>query len=419
MGNRIIFKPDGFAITALIAGFFILFSFIFQEPISYNSGLGWDGAEYFKAAKSIAENRAPEAKAPFVYRMGTPYLVAKLFPQDLKAGFFYLNLVFSVINIFLVQLFLGLFIKNRALLISGVILYAGYWQAPLRLTFFYPAHADPAALTFLFAGLFLVFYHKKTGQIRWILFYLTALTFAGGFFREICLVPAFIYFADTFYKRKIIPASSTRAYLSPLPLFAGIAAVLIAKSLVVQTNSYSFITAAAGNLYGKSLIRFIHAAFLAWGPILILPLFFRKSSKEFYRQNPMMLLLIGIFIFFGFSGGFDTERILFWGAPAMYILAAYVFEENCKIAGDRLFLAVLITSQVISSRMFFPTPDYSKGFYKSIIFLTEIPGTNFLNLFTSYGNQKPLLISFTEYLGVFIFLYIVLALKKRKFFISG
>jgi hypothetical protein len=419
MDNQMIFKPAGFAITALIAGFFIVLSFIFQEPISYNSGLGWDGAEYFKAAQNIAENQTPEAKAPFVYRIGTPFLVAKLFPEDLKAGFFYINLAFSVINIFLVQLFLGLFIKNRALLISGVILYAGYWQAPLRLTFFYPVHADPAALTFLFAGLFLVFYHKKTGKIRGILYYLTALAFAGGFFREICLVPAFIYFADTFYKRNIIPATYTRAYLSPLPLFAGIAAVLIAKSLVLQTNSYSFITAAAGNLYGKPLFKFIHASFLAWGPILILPAFFRKSTKEFFRQNPMMLLLIGIFLLFGISGGFDTERILFWGAPAVFALAAFTFEENKKIAGDKFFLAILIATQVISSRIFFLTPDYSEKFSKSIIFLTEIPGTNFFNLFTSYGNEKTLLISFAAYLGVFILLYIFLALKKRKFFISG
>ena len=68
-------------------------SIFYQSQISYNNGQGWDGVEYYKTAQAFKDNIKPLAKAPFVYRIGTPYLAQLTSPSDINFGFKTVNIL--------------------------------------------------------------------------------------------------------------------------------------------------------------------------------------------------------------------------------------------------------------------------------------------------------------------------------------
>jgi len=73
----------------------LLFAFVilnilgakFQKQISYNEGKGWEGVAYYQVAGQFAKGQPIAAEAPMVYRIGTPFLVSKVAPNDIFLGY--------------------------------------------------------------------------------------------------------------------------------------------------------------------------------------------------------------------------------------------------------------------------------------------------------------------------------------------
>src|SRR5262245_56840138 len=54
-----------------------------QERNQVNGGKGIDGAHYYQVAEQLASGADRiEGTVPFVHRVGTPYLVSRLFPSN-------------------------------------------------------------------------------------------------------------------------------------------------------------------------------------------------------------------------------------------------------------------------------------------------------------------------------------------------
>jgi hypothetical protein len=405
--------------------------------LSYHDGKGWDGLEYSKMAEQIAADQPVSARAPFVYRIGTSFLAAKLFPDNLNFGFKFINICAGATGIYLLWFWLTLFISNKAVRILLTASYIFYWQAPLRLSFYYPYHADPLALVFLFAGLILLKYLIESYSFTKLMFFIV-LTFTGVFFREICLIPALILFLSKilsaaqpnsinegfiknmrlFYQRLVSGTSQEGERLSVyiFPLLIGLTGIIITHFLVSQNDNYSFFRAASHWIYTKSILMYFHAWFLSIGTIFTIILYYYSENFEYLKKNKYMLYYLLIIIFISFAGGSDTERLIMWSIPVIYILIGNTVSKHQNIFKRPILLIIIILTQIVSIRAFLLLPDYPDDNSFQIPFLTPISNHfPLFNLWTNHGDGKILLISFAQYVTLALFLsYYIRGKDKNK-----
>jgi hypothetical protein len=433
-----------FAISLLILVAIVL-SDLYQKQISYHDGKGWDGVEYCRMAEQIAANQPVSARAPFVYRIGTSFLAAKLFPYNLNYGFKILNISAGVIGIYLLWFWLTLFVPNKVLRTLLTASYIFYWQAPLRLSFYYPYHADPIALVFLFAGLILLKYLINSYSIKKII-YFSAVTLTGVFFREICLIPALILFItklidsiktpfdrnslkkkaifvfQSLYSRFPMISNEYRIklnftyaiYLTKklfiknvyfIPLFIGTTGIIITHFFVNQNNNYSFFKSAIYWIYAKSILMYFHAWFLSIGIIFIVVLYYFSDNIEFFKKNKYLFFYLIVIIFISIAGGSDTERLIMWSIPVIYVLISNIISKYSNVFKSPILLIIMVLTQIVSIRAFLLIPDYPDDDSFQIPFLTPISNHfPLFNLWTIHGDEKILLISFAEYVTLALFL---------------
>jgi hypothetical protein len=446
-----------FGISLLILAA-IVFSGLYQKQITFQNGRCWDGLEYCKMAEQIVNNQPISARAPFVYRIGTSFLAAKLFPYDLNYGFKFINICAGVVGIYLLWFWLTLFIQNKAVRSLLSASYIFYWQAPLRFSFYFPFHADSIALMFLFAGLILLKYIIDAYSIKKLIFF-TGITFIGVFFREICLIPALILILIKIYPVQTLKSNPTQTLparegfkkksnptqtlptredfktgiktffnnffssLSPfgegfklssefvmssvyiVPLFLGITGIIITHFLGSQDNNYSFFKSAVFWIYKKAVFQYFHAWFLSIGSIFTVVLYYFSENIEFMKKNKYIFIHLLIMIFISFAGGSDTERMIIWSVPVIYVLIGNIVSKHKNVFNSPIILIIIILTQLISIRAFLLIPDYPDNDSFQIPFLTPISNHfPLFNLWTIHGDEKILLISFTEYVTLALFL---------------
>ena len=407
--------------AALLSIITIAISHSVQPEISYNDGLGWDGVNYHQMATQIANDEQISTKAPFVYRIGVPYLVAKLYPDNIKSGFLYLNWIFTILNSILLALLLSRFINRKWVIYLLVFFYITQWHGFLRFGSFYPVQVDPLAITLILSS-FLVLLKKGISIIDII--FISLITIRGGFVREILVIPPFLLIMKAFYYSRsnvgfesnssesansFIPKNSLiqkaieelvklKKYLIFVPLLIFISTYFAIRTYVEPTNSHKFYNAAADMLYTKSLFRFIHSWIVAYGAILILPTLFYKQTWAYLKQHKIMATYLAIIIVFSYVGGADTERIAYWGFPVVFILAGRVLDEIELSKPNLNFLYALLIIQIIAQRIFNIIPDYPSNCEGTTVLLTPIGNCfPYLNLFPAHSELIPAIIGFAEW----------------------
>lgn len=434
--------PSGleFLITALMVIFVNVFSFYTQDLISYNEGKGWDGVDYYKIADDISNNMVPEARAPFVYRIGTPFLASIVEPQNLMAAFTKINIIASSLIPFALLFWISLFYRGLFFRILPVALFSFTWHAPIRMTYFYPIHTDPLAILIMLVLLITLNFlfnneiSKSANQKLFVLF--TLLTIIGAFFREICLIPALLYllvsikinkpiFNNELNRSKLnlvqrikstFHAFELKNKMAFIPILTGFVVLFGIKLFVMNTVSYSFWGAAISWIYRKSFFMYIHSWLIAFGPILFVLIYHFKESYNFLRTNQLSGFFIIIIALLGLAGGSDTERIIYWSMPIVYIMIIKILSINKEIYKNAFMIFYMVVIQLISMRLFWVIPDYPNNYSSKIPILTSI-GSDFpyLDLWTWHGNLKTNLLSFLGYVIAFIIFYSihkVISLKK-------
>ncbi len=390
---------------------FMIFGYYFQEQITYNSGLGWDGRDYFKIAQDFNSHNLPVARAPFVYRLGTSYLVSTFFSNNMMDGFKIINILASVLVIFAIWYFLYTYGTNYLLRLLLVLSYLSYWQSPLRLSYFYPVHSDPIGVLFLFINLIISFKYYNTYKKQY-LYWLILTSFIGVFFREITLIPSIALIISSI--KYLSKYKINYDKLTLIPLAIGLLAIAITHIIAQANDSYHFINSAIGWIYRKSTIMYLHSILLSVGPIILICLYYYKESIEILKNDKFLSSFLVLILFVSYAGGSDTERLIMWGAPAIYVIIAKLISNHKEITKNKLLMVVLFISQMLVNRVFMPTPDYNYTAKSVFPILTPL-ASNFrlLDLWAIHADSRFILISAIQYFLLSILVIILIKYTKK------
>lgn len=305
-------KLDRTLLTAyLVVILYMAIGIWLQPQISLNGGKGYDGVYYSEIAEQIANGEVPASKSPFVYRIGTPAIVAFFAAEVSPKEFRSVNFLASVISIALLVSFLRLYLNDEKLVLLFALLYIMYWQAPLRLTFFYPVHTDPFAIVFLLASLIAVTKIQRGQNIRKNLSLLTMLTVFGVIFREITIAPTLALALSALFSdgiRFVRNSFTLERFRYYVPSIAGLIVFATIVFSVNKTDDSTFFGATLGWLYEKSVARYLHAWFLAFGPVLLLAFFDFSSVKQFFRPKQTAFVLFPADCFCRLGRGFGYRK---------------------------------------------------------------------------------------------------------------
>lgn len=417
---------------AIILSLFFLINVLsqtLQHPISLNNGQGWDGVTYFKVAEQFANHILPNADAPFVYRIGTPLLVSLFFGSDLLLGFKIINIAGNLLAAMLFIFWLRSYLndwKTRVLLST---LFLVMWHGPIRFVYYYPAYTDPWFFVALLTGLIGIRKIQASTTVVRICF-LGLVVFVGVIFREAALIipVAFLFSTNPVILSKEISSALANFQIKRvikgipltffLPLGLGILGLLIVLLTATQDNSYSFVRTAVIMAYDKPLLAYLHAWFIAFGPIIIIPIYYWRGTIRFLAKNQFVLIWLLGFAVLAWIGGSDTERILFWGVPVVYLLIGKSIEDNAVLAKlPPLELTILVVVQLISERVLWTIPDYPNEFSTPFPILTIFSNNfQYLDLFSYHGSRTIQAISFFEYLllGVLLLWWLNYRTKKSE-----
>jgi hypothetical protein len=384
----------------------------FQEPGQFNEGKGTDGVFYYQVAEQFSQGRLPYADAPFVYRIGTPFLAAALFPNDLLTGFKAINITFNLASALLLILWLYEFDLPRWVRLLLAAAFIAEWHGPVRYVYYYPVYTDPSLITFLLAGFYLV---KKTGDrlTTGRIAALGVLVFLEVLFRESALLlPICLLFVgnpvnleEGFLRRLArFRFSELVRPLPPLllvPLLTGVLGWAAVNLLVTQANSYSYLEFARYWAYVKSFPSYLHGWFVTFGPLLFIAIFNWRRSLKFLAENQYLLVFLILNSILAWIGGSGTERLLYFGLPVVYLLIGKAIQDNLSLLKSIPLIVLLALSQAISERVFWTLPDLNAPSTTPFPILTPLTGhLNVLDLFSFYGNRSIEAISLLEYLAL-------------------
>jgi hypothetical protein len=328
----------------------------------------WDSDEYYWMTYTMAMHQPIRASAPWVYRVLVPWLASvpsrvlltRGYPYYVLAYPYYaINVAAAFITTILLIVWLRRFVESRVIRLIIVALFLAEWHGPARFVYFYPMYVDPPFIAFLLGGLMLIERGREDapGSISPLL---TAVCVLGTLCREsMILIPlTFIVAHNPFATRP--GASHWRRDFAALcaPLVGSFVALAFAHAVVAPKFAYATSEGAAAMLKQKPIFTWVLAWFITFGPAVIAVICCdARRTLRFLRDRPHLLFYLGACAVLSFFGGTDTERVLFWALPVVYVLAARAAEQHRAVLTNVALLTVLGLSQAISERVFWPIPD--------------------------------------------------------------
>jgi hypothetical protein len=397
---------------ALFAGISAL-SAATQQPISLHGGQGWDGQVYHRIAEQLAAGERPTADAPFVYRIGVPFLVAACFGDDLLFGFKAVNVVANLVTTLLFVLWLRPFVARAWLRLLLLSLFLTQWHGPTRFVFFYPILVDP----WLFASLFLGLIAIRNVAAKPTLSSILQVGFVAGVGATIREAALILPLALLFSSNPILPSPGMLPALLRLrvrevlrlppialllPLAFALGCMLAIRGFVVSaTNAYAFGHTAVGWLYDKPMLSYLQAWFIAYGPILVVALYgWRRVFSLLAEHQYLAVFLLG-FMTLGWIGGSDTERLLYWACPVVYLLIGIAIEAHLGLLRSLPLVLSFAVAQAFSQRLFWTLPDVPSAAPTPLPILSIAADRfQYLDLYSYFGSRRIEAVSLLEYLVV-------------------
>jgi hypothetical protein len=395
-------------------------SALLQPQITVNDGRGWDGNEYYKVAEQLVAGQRPTAEAPFVYRVGTPFLAATLAPADLMTGFKIVNLAANTLTVSLLVFWFRLFVGDRRVRVALMAAFILAWHGPIRFFWFYPVASEHLA----YATNMVVLLGAQQLRERislGVLGLLGFVTFLGATARETALLAAA---ALPFLRgplRRAVPPRST--LLLVWPFIAGALAFALVHAIGSQTNSYGYLQALLDWFGQKSIFVYVLGWWNAYGPLLALPLFAWRGTLSFLWANQMLALFLLAAAVLGWIGGQDTERYVFWAAPIVYVLVGRSALELAPWL-SRPLVAIIVAAQALAERVTLPipqtehldpltlSPDRSVG--DLLYVLTPLRATEYFDLWSFWMPRLAKAVVLAEYAIVASTIVVWLALARRR-----
>ena len=407
-----------FALTNLVSA-------LRQKPITYDAGLAWE-RDYYLVAAEFAGLGPIAAQAPFVYRLGTPWIVSRISPGNLVHGFKVLNITASFVASLLLLFWLGGFLEDWKIRVLLVTLFLIQWDAPPRIVYHRPVHCDTMYFVFVLVGL-LAIRRYRAHPSHLLLGGLVVLSFVGAMFREIVMIVPVCFLAIHQPFACVGPPGDReiRVRMPPLrhwlPLLAGASGFLLAHSVAHSTNDYSFLATILDFLYTKPALGYLQAWFLAYGPVLFIIIYDWRKARAYLAENQHFLLFLATGAWLGFFGGTDTERLLYWSMPCMYILLGRAIGHHRPVLTRWPVALTFILGQAMTSRVLWTTPDYPTDYPHTFPILQQFGShVQFLDLFSWDGFRYKELLSMAQF-AIYgtVILWVMRRLERRRRFESG
>ena len=357
--------------------------------------------------------------------MGLPFLAAALQPHNLTLGFKIVGHVANAFFLVFFLLWLRLFIRDwrvRSLLVLSLLT---LWFGMFRAIYFYPCSTDYVFYPLLLLGLFCTRWARSRPVAASLC--LAAVVFVGIAFREVIflLALAFLFVENPicfhelrqnllgFHFSKILKLPRPICFI---PVATGLCSLYLTHRIVQAVPSYyGFLSTAWVFLWEKPWFAFLHGAFIAFGPVLLLVLFNWRGTWKFLISNQALFVIaLGCWCL-AYVAGNDTERYWGWSLPIMFVLIGLAIEEHRSLLlrskGLLLFLAA---AQAVSQRFFWTIPDYPTAVRNPFPILT-LPGSNvqYLDLFSIHGSRFVEFVSFVEYAALAVIVLWWLAARSR------
>jgi len=340
-------------LALVLAAAVAMWSAAVQKP---TSAVTWDAVQYYLVSSQIAAAQTPAAEAPYVYRLGMPWLVAQLWPNDAARGFFVINVLCAIALAPLLALWLRVGVERLSMRLSMVALFAAAWHGPIRYVHFNGGYVDPPFLVFVILALGLLDM-MRTNTAAWQWPALTALTVVGTAVREtMLLLPVSAFLLDNPFSDRWRLDVRRIEWRMLAPLAAGAAIVALTHAIVDADTTRSFV-AAAMQWLRKPLSAYLLGWFIAYGPVLALLIFDGRDVLRDLRDRQHLLAFLGMCAVLAFFGGSDTERFLFWAMPVIYLLIGRACERRFAVIGSAAIGAALLVVQALSARIFWTIPD--------------------------------------------------------------
>lgn len=337
--------------AAGVAAVFAVWSATTQQP---TTAVTWDAQQYYLIASQLAAGQTPAAEAPYVYRLGVPWVVAQASPTDPPRGFFVFNVLCGLLTAPLLSLWLRTGVDRVAVRLAMVALFASAWHGPVRYVYFNGGYVDPPFLLFVLLALALL-HIIRTRPRAWMLAAFSLLTIAGTLVREtMILLPIS---ALVMGKRNTLESKRARFdWNMAAPIAAGAVTIAVTHAIVDADTTRSFV-AAALQWIRKPPSAYLLAWFTAYGPVLALLMFDGRRVLGDLKAQPHHMTFLGLCAVLAFLGGSDTERFVFWAMPVVYLLVGRAFERQLPLLKGAAIAAGVVIAQAVSARIFWPIPD--------------------------------------------------------------
>jgi hypothetical protein len=387
----------------------------FQPQITYNNGLEWDGVYYAKITQDFANGLRPQTDLPAVNRIGVPFL-ASLLDGDVVTSWRFLNFIANIFIFILLYAFLSLHFRQQWLRLILILAFLLPFHSLVRRVWWAPVSTDHWDKVFLIAGLIIMDRLKAHGWRVSSTIILSIVTFIGVFFREVVIV---LPFAALFVHNPVnFDSERLRAHsitlppaLSVAPILSGILGLLLVKTIVIVAPSQNpvFLRYMVDWLWNKSLPDYVLAWFIAFGPILILPIYDWKNSIRYLIDHQYLLVYLVAVSVLGWTGGSATYRYLLWAQPVVFVLVGLAVLRNIpSFRQNWPFVLLLCITYMISQRVFWTLPDFPGGESSPLVFLTPLTSNPAVPDIIGLGSRRVNALSLASYLLLSAVLILIL-----------
>ncbi len=384
-----------------------------QDRIEYEGGHPYDSAVYFQMANQVAAGEGLATFRPFVHRLAVPFLVGKLYPEDVLHGFDVVGVAFGILLILFLFLFLLAYGLSRAMALWMVVLYIANPYSPFRYVLFNPANVEPAAFAFILASYWV--FKKNPTLTTGSTAALIVLGCLGALVREVVLVVPLTFMGAHVVRiilRKDARLLSQQTLCLVSILLCTIGALVATRFMVAEATgpygTFSQMRAALDRNWQFPEILVL-CVFTAIGPLVfvIAASLGNRSLWKFLGANIELPIFLFGMALLSMVAGNHTDRFVFWLLPGLLPLLGHALDQDwARLPSKKAkvwFYAPIVVAQLLAYRAFvsFPPTDHETlshpGEASLPLFLNYGEGVNLGQVtvaFMTRANRIPLLIEF-------------------------
>ncbi len=407
-----------FALLLFAAVYFL--SSAFQTPIAANDHKGYDGLSYYELTSDLCLGRQPHNEnGYFLRRLGTPFLASLVSCSDIIGAFKKVNGIANLLITLLLLLWFRRLIASSAIRLLMLGLFITQWHAPLRWTAYYPVQTDSTSFIFILLGLIGLDMLMK--NIRSLLgtFFIYLSAILGAWFRENIIlitlsypfVGNFLWDKQHWQKKSIV----WKDFFYWLPFILMTLMMVFETSLVIGNRS-TLSETALRLLLRRPITLYLFAWIIAFGPILLLPFFYFKDTRQFFKDRQPLFIYFILGCGLSYACGYDIERYIYWLMPVIYGLIGILLEKyGAQLKQLPVFVTLLSLGQMMNHRIFWVVPQDPNPFPHRFPIFT-VWGNHFPmpDLFATYASTYVALVSSAQYGLLFILLILIYSWEKNR-----